>query len=216
MWESDDEDVHQSHGTRKFCAHHHPALAKGQYHAETGPPSNLLQGFSQSTMETMSTITTATSLPPMGNIKLLANPYLLMDKKTFLIIKRMTMTMLKNFLPFNIFGIAPILKKNHPTGWKCLWCSDVFVPVHATRALNHVIRFKGGGIKPCKASIPANYLARYQAMRDDGSSKADYKKRGVEVVDHIVMMHSRIHLLQLYLQENADVVLYLQIQVNLI
>ena len=87
----------------------------------------------------------------------------------------------------------------------------------ATRALYHVIQFKGGGIKPCKASIPANYLARYQAMRDDGSSKADSKTRGVEVVDHIVMMHSRIHLLQLsYLQGNADVVLYLQIQVNLI
>jgi hypothetical protein len=51
-----------------------------------------------------------------------------------------------------------------------------------------MIRFKGGGIKPCKASIPANYFARYQAMRDDGSSKADSKKRGVEVVDHIVMM----------------------------
>jgi hypothetical protein len=37
-----------------------------------------------------------------------------MDKKTFLIliIKRMKM-MLKNFLPFNVFGIAPILKKSH-------------------------------------------------------------------------------------------------------
>jgi hypothetical protein len=64
-WESDDEDVRQSHGSRMYCAHHHPTVAKGQYHAETGPPSNLLQGFSQSTMETMSTITTATSLPPM-------------------------------------------------------------------------------------------------------------------------------------------------------
>jgi hypothetical protein len=53
----------------------------------------------------------------------------------------------------------------------------VFVPVHATRALNHVIRFKGGGIKPCKAFISVNYSARYQAMRDDGSSKTDSKKR---------------------------------------
>jgi len=70
MWESDDEDVRQAHGTRKFCAHHHPALAKGQYHAETGPPSNLLQGLSQSTMETVSTMTTATSLPPLGNINI--------------------------------------------------------------------------------------------------------------------------------------------------
>ena len=33
-----------------------------------------------------------------------------MDKKTFLIIKRMKM-MLNNFLPFNVFGIVPILKK---------------------------------------------------------------------------------------------------------
>ena len=69
-WEREDEDVRQAHGTRKYCAHHHPAVAKGQYHAETGPPYNLLQGFSQSTIETMSTITTATSLPPMGNINI--------------------------------------------------------------------------------------------------------------------------------------------------
>ncbi len=65
-WESEDEEVRQAHGTRKYCAHHHPAVDKGQYHAETGPPSNLLHGFSQSTIETMSTITTATSLPPWG------------------------------------------------------------------------------------------------------------------------------------------------------
>jgi hypothetical protein len=71
IWESDDEDVRQAHGTRKFCADHHPALAKGQYHAETDAPSNLLQGFSQSTIKTMSTMTTAaTSLPPMGNINI--------------------------------------------------------------------------------------------------------------------------------------------------
>jgi hypothetical protein len=30
-----------------------------------------------------------------------------MEKKTFLIIKRMKM-MLNNFLPFNVFGIAPL------------------------------------------------------------------------------------------------------------
>ncbi len=64
----------------------------------------------------------------------------------------------------------------------------MFVPVHATRALYHVIRCKGGGIKPCKASIPANYFARYQAIRDCGSSKAESKKWGVEVVDNIVEM----------------------------
>jgi hypothetical protein len=110
---------------------------------------------------------------------------------------------------------CPYIVKNPPTGWKCQWCNDVFVPVHATCALHHVTRVKGGGIKPCKASIPANYLARYHAMRDDGSSKADSKKRGVEVVDHIVMMQQNSSVATL-LKGNADVVLYLQFQVNII
>jgi hypothetical protein len=39
---------------------------------------------------------------------------------------------------------CPYIVKNPPTGWKCLWCSGVFVPVHATRALYHVNRIKGG------------------------------------------------------------------------
>jgi hypothetical protein len=55
-----------------------------------------------------------------------------MDKKTFLITKRMTM-MLKNFLPFNIFGIAPILKKTPLDGSvygavMCLSLSMLHVP----------------------------------------------------------------------------------------
>ena len=64
MWESDDEDVRQAHGSRKFCAHHHPAGAK------KGPPSIVLQEFSQSTMDTMSQITHCPSLPPMGNVNI--------------------------------------------------------------------------------------------------------------------------------------------------
>jgi hypothetical protein len=180
MWESDDEDVRQAHGTRKLCTHHHPALAKGQYHAETGPPSNLLQGFSQSTMETMSTISTATSFPPVGNINITDQSLPADGEEDFF----------NHQEDENDAEQLPPLQRiwDCPSGWKCLWCSDVFVPVHATRALYHVIRFKGGGIKPCKASITANYSARYQAMRDDGSSKSDSKKRGVEVVDDIVMM----------------------------
>jgi hypothetical protein len=56
-----------------------------------------------------------------------------MDKKTFLIIRRMTM-MLKNFLPFNIFGISPILKKIPPLDGSvygavmCLSLSMLHVP----------------------------------------------------------------------------------------
>ena len=177
IWESDDEDVRQAHGTRKFCAHHHPALAKGQ------APSNLLQEFSQSTIETMSTMTTATCiplLPPMGNINIAGQSLHLNQEKDDNDDEELP--------PLEHIWDCPYIVKNSPTGWKCLWCSNVFVPVHATRALCHVIRGKGGGIKPCKASIPANYLARYQALRDCGSSKAESKKRGVEVVDNIVEM----------------------------
>ena len=158
-------------------------------------------------------MTTATSLPPMRNINITGQS-LPADGQEDFFNHQEDDNDAEELPPLQHIWDCPYIEKNHPIGWK--WCSDVFVPVHATCALNHVIWFKGGGIKPCKASIPANYLARYQAMRDDGSSKADSKTRGVEVVDHIVMMHSRIHLLQLYLQENADVVLYLQIQVNLI
>jgi len=58
---------------------------------------------------------------------------LLKDKKTFIILRRMTM-ILKNFLPFNIFGIAPILKKIPPLDGSvfgavmCLSLSMLHVP----------------------------------------------------------------------------------------
>ena len=65
----------------------------------------------------------------------------------------------------------------------------MFVPVHATCALFHVLRLREGGIKPCKAAILANYLAQYQELRDKGESRADSKKRSVEVVDDIVVGH---------------------------
>jgi len=126
IWESDDEDVRQAHGTRKFCAHHHPALAKGQYHAETGAPSNLLQEFSQSTIETMSTMTTATSLPPMGNINIAGQSLHLNQEKDD--------NNDEELPPLEHIWDCPYIVKNPPTGWKCLWCSDVFVPVHTTRA----------------------------------------------------------------------------------
>ncbi len=157
-------------------------------------------------METMSTMTTDTSLPPMGNINI-ACQSLPADGQDDFFNQQEDDNDAGELPPLQHIWDCPYIVKNPPTGWKCLWCSDVFVPVHAKRALYHVIRVKGGGIKPCKASIP---LARYQAMRDDGSSKVDSKKRGVEVVDHIVMMQQNSSV------ATTDVVLYLQIQVNLI
>jgi hypothetical protein len=95
--------------------------------------------------------------------------------------------MLKNSPPLkHIWDCAFVERKNPPNGWECFWCRDVFVPVHATRALFHVLRLRRGGIKPCKAAIPDNYLAQYQALRDKGESRADSKKCSVEVTDAIV------------------------------
>ncbi len=71
VWESENEAFCEAHGSRKFFTHHHPALADGKNHAETGPLATI-QGCSQSTTETMSTLNTATSLPSMPNINIAA------------------------------------------------------------------------------------------------------------------------------------------------
>jgi hypothetical protein len=112
----------------------------------------------------MSTLTTTTASVPHRHINLAAESN---DKNVNgELLKRM---MLKNPSP------PYVERKNSPNGWECFWCEDVFVPVHATRALFHVLWLREGGIKPCKAAIPANYLAQYQALRDKGESRSDSK-----------------------------------------
>ena len=46
---------------------------------------------------------------------------------------------------------------NGKDGWECQWCGLVFKPRHATRALRHVLKLKGGYIAICKASINVSY-----------------------------------------------------------
>ena len=55
---------------------------------------------------------------------------------------------------------------NGKNGWKCLWCDTSFTPVHATRALAHVLRKKRCNIQVCMAIIPKQYQVRYQALHD--------------------------------------------------
>jgi hypothetical protein len=86
----------------------------------------------------------------------------------------------------HIWDCAFVERKNPHNGWKYFWCGDVFVPVHAIRVHFHVLRLRCVGVKPCKAAIPANYLAQYQALRDKGESQVDSKKCSVQVVDDIV------------------------------
>lgn len=56
--------------------------------------------------------------------------------------------------------------------WKCLWCDRVFTPVHATRALTHVLKVKKSDIAPCTAKIQAPYLQRYQDLSETLSERA--------------------------------------------
>ena len=35
---------------------------------------------------------------------------------------------------------------NDKDGWECGWCGKFFTPLHATRALKHVLKIKKGGI----------------------------------------------------------------------
>jgi hypothetical protein len=46
---------------------------------------------------------------------------------------------------------------NGKEGWECQWCGLSFKPRHATRAMRHVLKLKGGDIANCKAVISAKY-----------------------------------------------------------
>ena len=55
---------------------------------------------------------------------------------------------------------------NGKEGWECQWCGLSFKPRHATRAMRHVLKLKGGDIAICKAGISVSYRDRYQALYD--------------------------------------------------
>ena len=46
---------------------------------------------------------------------------------------------------------------NGKEGWECQRCGLSFKPRHATRAMRHVLKLKGGDIANCKAVISAKY-----------------------------------------------------------
>ena len=63
-------------------------------------------------------------------------------------------------------------KVGEADGWKCGWCYRQFKPLHATRALSHVLKFPNKGIIVCTAHIPASYFHRYSCLFN---SKVDRK-----------------------------------------
>jgi hypothetical protein len=133
----------------------------------------------------MSTLTTTTASDPPRHINLAAESN---DKNVNGEIPTLQEDDAEELTPplKHIWDCAIVERKNSPNGWEHFWCRDVFVPVYATRVLFHVLRLRGWGIKPCKAAVPANSLAQYQALRDKGESQADSKKRSVKVAHDIV------------------------------
>ena len=74
-------------------------------------------------------------------------------------------------------------KMNDKDGWECGWCGKFFTPLHATRALKHVLKIKKGGIIACKALIPPRYLARYTALSGYHSDRIESGKQTIHQID---------------------------------
>ena len=74
-------------------------------------------------------------------------------------------------------------RMNDKDGWECSWCGKFFTPLHATRALKHVLKIKKGGIIACKALIPPRYLARYTALSGYHSDRIESGKQTTHKID---------------------------------
>ena len=75
---------------------------------------------------------------------------------------------------------------NGKDGWECQWCGLRFKPRHATRALRHVLKLKGGDIAICKSGIGVSYRDRYQALYDRQTGKCDSKRKADERISDSV------------------------------
>ena len=74
-------------------------------------------------------------------------------------------------------------------GWQCLWCNRTFIPEHATRALNHVLKVSKAGVKTCTARIEDVYLQRYQQLKAELSERVEVRKRSAIEVENSVVEH---------------------------
>ena len=71
--------------------------------------------------------------------------------------------------------------------WTCKWCKISFTPIHATRALCHVLSIRGNNITVCSSKITEPFLGRYQRLYAEHSDKAAQRKRYHEdAVEEIV------------------------------
>ena len=87
--------------------------------------------------------------------------------------------------------VTPNVQTKGGKGWKCGWCGLVFVPNHATRAVNHVLKRTKKGVTTCPALIPQNYRDRYLSLvqvKED--SKTANKRAHDEILEGISVAQS--------------------------
>ena len=75
---------------------------------------------------------------------------------------------------------------NGKEGWECQRCGLSFKPRHATRAMRHVLKLKGGDIAICKAVISVRYRDRYQALYDRQFARVESKRKSDERISDSV------------------------------
>jgi len=70
--------------------------------------------------------------------------------------------------------------------WECRWCSKIFAPKHASRALRHVLKIRKNDVAICKAAIPEIYHKRYSDLYNANMGRQTAKKRSSGSVEESV------------------------------
>ena len=78
---------------------------------------------------------------------------------------------LKTIFDCDMIQKGVVVNDNDKVGWHCLWCGNNFFPVHATRALFHVLKIKQGGIAICSGEVDEAHLQRYHVLHQSLSEK---------------------------------------------
>jgi len=78
---------------------------------------------------------------------------------------------LKTIFDCDMIEKGVVINDNDKVGWRCLWCGNNFFPVHATRALFHVLKMKQGGIAICNGVVDEAHLQRYRMLHQSLSEK---------------------------------------------
>ena len=90
--------------------------------------------------------------------------------------------------------------------WTCMWCplkangqaEDPFRHMNATKALAHVLKKPGCGIRACKGRIPPNFQARYEELCMMQENRKEQRDSGLQTLREDIEQ-SQVLMLPLFL-----------------